>query len=52
MAKQRKEYFYNPIDFNKDVAVGIKLPFGKKNGLFLKNRICSLKTSIFDDCKP
>ena len=34
MAKQRKEYFYNPIDFNKDVAVGIKLPFGKKNGLF------------------
>jgi len=34
MAKQRKEYFYNPIDFDKDVAVGIKLPFGKKNGLF------------------
>jgi phage baseplate assembly protein W len=34
MAKQRKEYFYNPIDFEPDVAVGIKLPFGKPNGLF------------------
>jgi len=34
MAKQRKEYFYNPIDFEKDVAVGIKLPFSKENGLF------------------
>ena len=34
MAKERKEYFYNPIDFKKDVAVGIKLPFGKPNGLF------------------
>ena len=33
MAKERKEYFYNPIDFKKDVAVGIKLPFGKPNGL-------------------
>ena len=34
MAKERKEYFYNPIDFKKDVAVGVKLPFGKPNGLF------------------
>lgn len=34
MAKPRKEYFYNPIDFEKDVAVGIKLPFSKNNGLF------------------
>ena len=37
MAKQRKEYFYNPIDFEKDVAVGIKLPFGKPNGLFAQS---------------
>ena len=29
MAKPRPEYFYNPIDFNPDVAVGIKLPFWK-----------------------
>jgi|TARA_B100000767_G_C19265814_1_gene329158 phage baseplate assembly protein W len=34
MAKERKEFFYNPIDFKKDVAVGVKLPFGKPNGLF------------------
>ena len=34
MAKQRKEYFYNPIDFDKNVAVGVQLPFGKPNGLF------------------
>jgi len=34
MAKQRKEYFYNPIDFEADVAIGVKLPFGKPNGLF------------------
>jgi len=34
MAKERKSFFYNPIDFKKDVAVGIKLPFGKPNGLF------------------
>ncbi len=31
---QRKEYFYNPLDLNKDVAVGITLPFGKSSGLF------------------
>jgi len=31
---ERKEYFYNPIDFDKDVAVGIQLPFGKTKGLF------------------
>jgi len=34
MAKERKEYFYNPIDFEPDVAVGIKLPFSKEKGLF------------------
>ena len=34
MAKERKEFFYNPIDFEKDIAVGIKLPFSKDNGLF------------------
>tara|TARA_R110000796_G_scaffold121098_1_gene235230 strand:+ start:45 stop:482 length:438 start_codon:yes stop_codon:yes gene_type:complete len=33
MAK-RKEYRYNPVDFKKDVAIGITLPFGKLNGLF------------------
>ena len=32
--KPRKEYFYNPIDFEPDVAVGIKLPFSKNSGLF------------------
>jgi phage baseplate assembly protein W len=37
MAKERKEYFYNPIDFEKDVAVGVKLPFGKPNGLFAQS---------------
>ena len=37
MGKERKEYFYNPIDFKKDVAVGIKLPFGKPNGLFTQS---------------
>lgn len=37
MAKQRKEYFYNPIDFEKNVAVGVKLPFGKPNGLFAQS---------------
>ena len=31
---QRKEYFYNPIDLEKDIAVGITLPFGKNKGLF------------------
>jgi phage baseplate assembly protein W len=31
---RRSEYFYNPIDLDKDVAVGIKLPFGKESGLF------------------
>jgi phage baseplate assembly protein W len=37
MAKPRPEYFYNPIDFNPDVAVGIKLPFGKPNGVFTQS---------------
>ena len=37
MAKERKRFFYNPIDFEKDVAVGIKLPFGKPNGLFAQS---------------
>ena len=31
---QRKEQFYNPIDLDKNVAVGITLPFGKSSGLF------------------
>ena len=31
---QRKEYFYNPIDLEPDIAVGITLPFGKDKGLF------------------
>jgi len=31
---ERKEYFYNPIDLEKDIAVGIQLPFGKNKGLF------------------
>jgi len=34
MAKQRKEYSYNPLDLQKDVAIGVMLPFGKLNGLF------------------
>ena len=37
MAKQRKEYYYNPIDFKPDVAVGVKLPFGKPKGLFAQS---------------
>lgn len=37
MAKQRKEYYYNPIDFKPDVAVGVKLPFGKPSGLFAQS---------------
>ena len=37
MAKERKTFFYNPIDFEKDVAVGVKLPFGKPNGLFAQS---------------
>ena len=37
MAKPRKEYFYNPIDFKPDVAVGVKLPFGKPKGLFAQS---------------
>jgi len=34
MAKQRKEYSYNPLDLQKDVAIGVMLPFGKPKGLF------------------
>jgi|9_EtaG_2_1085328.scaffolds.fasta_scaffold11490_2 phage baseplate assembly protein W len=26
--------FYNPLDLDNDIAVGVTLPFGKKNGLF------------------
>ena len=37
MAKERKTFFYNPIDFKPDVAVGVKLPFGKPNGLFAQS---------------
>ena len=31
---QRNESFHNPLDFEKDVAIGITLPFGKNKGLF------------------
>ena len=34
MAKERKVDQYNPSDLDKDIAVGITLPFGKPNGLF------------------
>lgn len=34
MAKPRKEYSYNPLDLQKDVAIGVTLPFGKNKGLF------------------
>jgi len=34
MAKERKQFKYNPLDFKKDVAIGIKLPYGSKKGLF------------------
>jgi len=37
MAKQRKEFKINPNDFQKDVAVGIKLPFGKVKGVFAQS---------------
>ena len=33
MAK-RKEYFYNPLDLEDDIAIGVTLPFGKQSGLF------------------
>jgi len=33
MAK-RKEYFHNPLDLEKDIAIGVTLPFATKNGLF------------------
>jgi phage baseplate assembly protein W len=31
---KRTEYRFNPLDLNKDIAVGITLPFGKNGGLF------------------
>jgi len=31
MAK-RKEYFYNPLDLEKDIAIGVTIPFGKPGG--------------------
>jgi|SRR5210317_890813 len=34
MAKQRKEYSYQTLDLQPDVAIGVMLPFGKQNGLF------------------
>lgn len=37
MAKERKLYHYNPIDLDKDIAVGITLPFGKPHGLFAQS---------------
>jgi hypothetical protein len=54
MAKQRKEYKYNPTDFKKDVAIGILLPFGKLHGLFKQSytteeqSISNLKKSIIN----
>ena len=32
MARPREEKFFNPIDLEPDVAVGIKLPFNNKQG--------------------
>ena len=29
---QRKENFYNPLDLEKDIAIGITLPFGSAGG--------------------
>lgn len=34
MAKPRKEYSYQTLDLQPDVAVGITLPFGSSKGLF------------------
>ena len=31
MAK-RKEYFHNPLDLEKDIAIGVTIPFGKPGG--------------------
>lgn len=30
----RKEYSYNPLDLDDNVAIGVQLPFGKNGGLF------------------
>ena len=30
---QRKENFYNPLDLEKDIAIGITLPFGSAGGI-------------------
>ena len=46
MAKERKEYFYNPIDFVSDVCLGVKLPFGKPNGLFAQSFTTEEQASI------
>jgi len=32
--RKRKEYRYNPLDLNDNVAIGVTLPFGKIGGLF------------------
>jgi phage baseplate assembly protein W len=37
MAKPRDEYRFEPIDTQKDTAVGIGLPFSGRNGLFQLN---------------
>jgi len=29
---RRKEYFYNPLDLEKDIAIGVTIPFGKVGG--------------------
>ena len=37
MARSRDEYRFEPIDSEKDVAVGIALPFSSRKGLFHLN---------------
>ena len=32
--RNRKEYSYNPLDLDDNVAIGVQLPFGKNGGLF------------------
>jgi phage baseplate assembly protein W len=32
--RARKEYSYNPLDLDDNVAIGVQLPFGKNGGLF------------------
>lgn len=32
--RARKEYSYNPLDLDDNIAIGVQLPFGKNGGLF------------------